>query len=681
MGLIALALTLLILFINLAGLAQCFERRLGDIDLARATGVLLLCLALFFVEHFAGLGHLAWLWPICTALSVLTLNKRLADAAWWRGQLPFACAFLFALAWRFVFPDLDAQSEHLTDLYFVANYLPGSTLPPPDQWLPGYRFDIYYGFLHYATALQGRFLNLDAGRAMNLGFCTTFAFTASLAWSLTGRFLQRRAGRLLVVAALTVGGTGVAPLLPLIYDLPSTNAQQADGNAVTLLWSNTRFTGLYDQQVNTELGRALFPALTPEQKPTSDFETRDLPLETISYYTYLGDLHPPVGGFALLLFVLALIGALEPRRADNSSENTETDAYGWRDETGVFLLGLSLPLLLALNPWTLPLQALLILGWCAYRWRSGLPVFWRALLGGAVTAGVLIYPFLAHFAPNAVPTAFALVTSLDHTPIRQFIAVWWPVLVLAGLGLASGRDDRRSWWAAWGVLILLIITEIFFIDDPLGGKYNRFNTTLKWWSWLFPAGIALLGTLTLASSRKWIRSVAWLPLLATCLYVIPQAQYWINHPKNHAGRLAGDAWLADDPGQRAILSYLRSAPKGLVMEGLDGGSYTVHGAFALHSGQPSALGWPDHEGLWRDHPWFINRDADYIRALYHGGLPDAAQWLASRKVRYVVWSSYDQTRDPGAFARMQSLLASRYIWRGLSNNNGIEFGLWELRGQ
>ncbi|MBB5193241.1 hypothetical protein HNQ50_003995 [Silvimonas terrae] len=682
MGPIALLLTLLILLINLAGIAQCFERRFGgDTDLARAAGVLLLCLVLFFVEHFTGLGKLAWVWPVGTALSVLVLNRRLLDTAWWDKQQPFVLAFLFVLAWRYAFPDIDAQSEHLTDLYFVANYLGGDTLPPPDQWLPGYRFDMYYGFLHYATALQGRILNLDAGRAMNLGFCTTFAFTASLAWSLTGRFLKRAGARLLVVAALTVGGTGVAPLIPLIYDLPAQTSAQSDANAVTRLWTNTRFAGLYDQQVNTPVGRALFPALAPEDKPLPDFQPRELPLETLSYYTYLGDLHPPVGGFALLLFVLALIGAVEApiRLSAPAAGEDSAEPSGWRAETGVFLLGLSLPLLLALNPWTLPLQALLVLGWCAWRWRSGQAPHWLALVMGGVVGGALIYPFMLHFAPNAVPTHIALVDALDHTPVRQFLGLWWPVLMLAALALAGGPRARLGWWAGWTVLLLLAVTEILFVDDPLTDRYNRFNTTLKWWSWLYPAGIALLGTLTLASSRRVIRILACVPLLATCLYLIPQAQYWVYHPRPHAGRLAGDGWLNDDPGQRAILNYLRSAPKGLVLEGLDNGSYSPHGAFALHSGQPSALGWPDHEGLWRDHPWFINRDADFIRALYHGSLPDAGQWLAGRNVRYIVWSSFDQQRDATAFARMQDLLASRYIWHPLNDTPNDPRGLWELR--
>ena len=48
------------------------------------------------------------------------------------------------------------SSEMVTDLYFIANYLDGSTLPPLDHWYPPHVFNIYYAFQHYGAALLGR---------------------------------------------------------------------------------------------------------------------------------------------------------------------------------------------------------------------------------------------------------------------------------------------------------------------------------------------------------------------------------------------------------------------------------------------------------------------------------------------------------------------------------------------
>ncbi|NHQ87992.1 hypothetical protein HA050_17925 [Iodobacter sp. HSC-16F04] len=651
MHLIYLMLTAAILLVNLAALGRLFSNYFADAQLARAAGTLTLLTGFFFIEHFIGLGRLSWIWPISTLLSVPLLFKHWKTGGW-RDELPFWLPFAYVFAWRFVFPDIDGQSEHLTDLAFVSNYISGTKLPPVDVWLPAYRFDIYYGFLHYATALMGRVLALDAGRAMNFGFCLTIALTISLAWSITSHFIAERWKKGLLIAALLVGGTGVAPLLPVLFE-PASNDQAA----ITQLWANTRFAGLYDQQINTAAGQALFPK-------TEGVTARELPLETLSYYIYLGDLHPPLAGFALLFFALALIIRLE----------NEAKA-----KPLAFALGASVPLLLAVNAWNLPLQGLLVLGWCVYRRAGRQPYYLKYLIAGAVCAQGLLYPFINSYAPNALSAGFALVAAEDHTPLRQGLAIWWPVLLLAVLALSQGSKNQLAFWSGAGVLLLLALMEFVFIDDPLSGAYNRFNSTLKWWSWLYPAALILLGSITLSSPKRWQQYLAAIPLIAICAYALPQAQYWRYHPKTSAGQFAGDGWLKNDFAHRAILNHLRTAEKGVVLEGLDAGSYTPASAFALHSGHPAALGWPDHESLWRNQAPFIQAEAGKIRAFYHASLPNAEAWLNSQNIRYIVWSRFDQTRGPAAFSQLKAQLEPHYAWRALVIENGVEFGVWERR--
>ena len=91
----------------------------------------------------------------------------------WHTELIFHAAFLYALAWRYVFPDIDASSEKITDLTFIANYLGGDTLPPVDRWLPPFRFEMYYALQHYAAALLGRIFGTTPGMAYNLGLADT----------------------------------------------------------------------------------------------------------------------------------------------------------------------------------------------------------------------------------------------------------------------------------------------------------------------------------------------------------------------------------------------------------------------------------------------------------------------------------------------------------------------------
>ncbi|MGL4605289.1 MAG: DUF2298 domain-containing protein [Iodobacter sp.] len=659
MYLIYIVLTAAILLVNLAATGRLFQRCFGDAQLARAAGVVAMVSSLFFIEHFVGLGRLSWVWPLSTLLSAGILFSHWKQGGW-RDELPFWLPFAYVFAWRFVFPDIDGQSEHLTDLAFVANYLSGTQLPPADVWLPGYRFDIYYGFLHYATALAGRVLSLDAGLSMNLGFCLTVAFSASLAWSVIRHFCAARWKQGLLIAALLAGGTGIAPLLPALYQSPP--AGSADQMAITRLWAGTRFAGLYDQQINTTAGQALFP----KEIQADGSAARELPLETLAYYIYLGDLHPPLAGFALLFFALALMIRLEKEPAPKPL---------------AFALGASVPLLLAVNAWNLPLQGLLVLGWCVWRQRGGQSCYLKYLMAGAAGMLILLYPFLSSYTPNVVAAGFALVSAEDHTPWRQGLAIWWPVLLLAAMAISMGTKNRLAFWSAMAILVLLGLMELVYIDDPLSGSYNRFNSTLKWWSWLYPAAIVLLGSACLSSDALWRRVLTTLTLLAVCAYILPQAQYWLYHSKTSMGQMSGAGWLKNDFVHRAILKQLQSAEKGLVLEGMDGGSYTPASAFALHSGQPSALGWPDHESLWRNQPAFIQRKAAMIRAFYHGAMPDAGNWLLSQNIRYIVWSRFDQARAPEAFALLRGQLEQHYAWRVLVSDNGAEYGVWERRNR
>ncbi|MCX8005866.1 MAG: hypothetical protein N2688_13090, partial [Burkholderiaceae bacterium] len=329
----------------------------------------------------------------------------------------------------------------------------------------------------------------------------------------------------------------MAPLLPLLY--PS--------DAVRQLWANTRFIGLYDQEIATPLGQRLFP-----RAPGG--EARDLPLETPSYLLYLGDVHPPLAGFALLLFSLALVARLQrPEPPDDARPLTAA-------------LGASAVVPFALNAWILPLQGLLVAAWAAYRRASRQPLFMPWLLGGALTAAALLYPFLTYFSGRAAATPFVFTAAADFTPWRPGLAVWWPVLWLVLLSLLPGSPPRLARASALAVIGFWLLAEFVTVDDPNGGRYQRFNTVLKWWSWLYLGALVWLGALQLGAAARWRRVAAAVPLLAVSLYLWPQFLYWSQTPRPHAGRLQGDGWLRADAADRAILDWLKAAPPGVVLE-------------------------------------------------------------------------------------------------------------------
>lgn len=89
-----LVLTLAIVLVNFAALGAVCQRWIADRQAARAAGLLALVLVLFFVEHFVGLGTLAWTWPATTIAALALLRRRLLERAFLAQELPFLLPLL-----------------------------------------------------------------------------------------------------------------------------------------------------------------------------------------------------------------------------------------------------------------------------------------------------------------------------------------------------------------------------------------------------------------------------------------------------------------------------------------------------------------------------------------------------------------------------------------------------------
>ena len=300
---IANALLVALLWAHLAALALAVRRLAGSWSIARVASPLALVLGFFFLEHFVGLGRLGWLFPFTALISVgLIIRSRRFLRDRWRTESVFMGAFLYALAWRYSFPDIDASSEKITDLTFVANYMGGGRLPPVDRWLPPFPFEMYYALQHYAAALIGRIFSTLPGTAYNLAFCTIVALVTTAAAATAMLLVRRRLPAILLTAAFLVGGVGTAPMIRLINPAPPLHA-------------SVRFIGsfLSPEFATLPFGRWLVRAshTTPD--------TPDLPVETFSYLVGLGDYHPPLSGYLLLMLALLAIAHIEAGFARVSS--------------------------------------------------------------------------------------------------------------------------------------------------------------------------------------------------------------------------------------------------------------------------------------------------------------------------------------------------------------------------
>lgn len=682
MQLIYVLMTVLLLLVNLAGLTAVCSRLLPAFALARAAGVLLFCTVMFFVEHFIGLGQLTWLWPISTALAAFALYKQ------WRldsvrrfmtAEAVFVAAFLYGCTWKWFFPDIYPSSERITDLYFIGNYLPGETLPPLDHWFPPHRFDFYYAFQHYAAALMGRILGLAPGLSYNIAFAVIMALTVTLVWDFASRWLDAYWKRLLIVLSFVIGGTGATPFVHLAYQ-PAAHLSDADRiTAVNnRMWASQRFIGSIDLIQNTTIGAKFVGAEKAAGK-----EVLELPLEDFGYQYYVGDYHPPLGGFLLLMMAIAAMGALEWRLdavpgAPKKPKQTALAEPEANDFLLQALLVFTVPLTITTNTWVFPLQALMVLAWMAWRWLTGRPPCWWAVVIGGGLGFLLIYPFLQSFASHAVPTPIKLVQGENHSQLLGFAALHWPLILFAMVSAFVPNARRIALLFGVVFLGLLIVSECVYVDDPTGGRYERTNTVMKWWGWIWSGALVSMATLLMASKLNWVKTLVTVVLLIINLYAIDIANYWYYSDTSGAGTVIADNVYTREPPVKDVFAFLKHAPDGIVLENNYGGSFTDSGIYAAFAVKPSLQGWPMHLETWHNtvaNVWVLNNE---IIQFYKGTLANPAPWLLANKVRYIVWNARDDD-EKNAWENINANIQGDYAWREFQSDPKFRLGLWVLR--
>ena len=530
MQLIYLVLTYVLIVLNFAGITVATERLTLSPACRRVFVIVIISLTLFNLEHIQGLGKLNWLWPLTTIASVRVIyrhHNRHGKSRFWRGELIFWGGLCYALIWRFCFPNIDSGSEHLTDLYFISNYYSGETLPPNDRWLSGSRFDFYYAFQHYCAALLGRIFNLDIGLTMNVSWTILIGLIASLVWDASSQVIKHRWLKGLILGCVLTGGNGLSSFMPWLIQHDESAQTAVHDIAIERIWASTRFSGLYDQYVNTDFGRKLVES-SSQPDPGKRLE---LPFETIAYLTYLGDYHPPLGGLLIALWTLALIMRLEYKPIVFSPSKQHLSLLKRTPEwPAYFALGLTPALTLVTNTWVFPLQCVLLGSWMMYR-QLFRRIAWFWMIAGLLAGAFSIYPFLTHFATHSLDTPISKLSVENHTPLLLFLTMHWPTLIWLIGGLLLWRTNRWCAWLSFTLALLLTMTELIVVDDPLIGKYQRFNTTLKWWSWLWPVTVTGILTLLIAKSTRFIKLFLIITIFPLFIYSMDLIRYLIYAPK------------------------------------------------------------------------------------------------------------------------------------------------------
>lgn len=655
--------TLVVLFLNLWGLALLSGLIIKDRWLAFVGGPWLFATAMFSVESYVGLGDLRIFGTLTSVLSLfaiwLSSNDRWlarlrprwqGRAADWQNAfrpsrlvapgVVFLLIFGYAFAWRFAFPDVDGSSEKIADLSYICSYLTGAKIPVPDAWLYPYSSTQYYSFQHYAAALMGRMMGLSPGAVYNIAFCLLIGFVGTTFTAGVWLVTTKPWVRLIVCLSFMIGGTG------------ATLATHLTDNEVRP-WSAMRYVG------TAPCDRAPFGPML--KRYMDSFPKMDLPGEPFSYSIYLGDYHAPLAGYYLMTLAV-LAGTLW--------QQTKRMRY-------VAIVGATFVWTLLSNSWSLPLQVIGVAIWLLANRRD----IWRMLpwlIGGAAKVWFLASVYLGYFtaASSEYKTSIKLVAWADHTPPLLFVIFLFPTICLALTAFYS--RSKLGIWLAVGCSLLLVISEMFFVDDVYSGMYERFNTTLKWWPWIAGATLMTIAPVLLEQSpRKWVKIVGLVCCVYPCLYIYDLGRFWVNPEKPALGKIDGTYFLTKDLMNRLMLGRMKQEPHGIVIERPTKDGFTNSACLPLFAGHRMWLGWVGHEQLWHGYRDDLPQRQEKLFQLFNGEMKDAGRWAKGQGIDYILW--YQPDDNPERWDKVDASVGPEGIWCEVyASPEGRKVGFWRI---
>ena len=489
---------------------------------------LAIAIACNFLEHYVALTELICLFPVTAIGSAwLILSPR---TNWHLLGKP-AVVFLVALAFPFVLrcylPVIDVVRDGPPDLFLIANFCMGQTLPPDSSWMPGFKLLYYYDFTHYAASVVIRLLGLDIGT----GFNVASALLAGLMLFCTGAIAYRVSRRRLWVALLVVVMTvtamdGITDYLWLFQP-----DHKGPGDSTNLLISSS--------------GDGPWPFDKIIPRNNDYYSTHEL--IPPGYWCWIGSYHSVMGGQFLVLFSVLCLVEMYHRRRTN---------WPW---IGSFL---AVMLLLVCSTWGVPIAAAFLLVGVISCVRRGIyPCEWRFVLMAAAVISVGLTPMFIYFLQSNTPDSG--MPPGGHTPFLEFVFQWWPVYVPWFL--------LFFWWRRThpAVHVLQILLPLFFLWVEYTNFGARIDMTGKIWGYIFCAGWAAFvpSMLAMRGWSAWIlRGVFALFFAATVI----SACFWVDYYHrtiwwDNLGQLAGEGELRTDPTKMRIFNVISTVHHKIIM--------------------------------------------------------------------------------------------------------------------
>ena len=189
--------------------------------------------------------------------------------------------------------------------------------------------------------------------------------------------------------------------------------------------------------------------------------------------------------------------------------------------------------------------------------------------------------------------------------------------------------------------LLILGPEFFYLKDQFG---LRMNTIFKFYfaAWIF-WGLTAAYVMDVIWSKRSAKMIpvqilTVLPLLAGLIYPVLSTWTKTNGFNPEHGRTLDGALhpvYAAEADRDAIQWMSDNLDVGVVAEAV-GGSYSYYARVSVHTGFPTVIGWPGHEGQWRGGYQHHGTREEDIRALYKSPSWEQTQEiLKAYNVRYV----------------------------------------------
>jgi uncharacterized membrane protein len=303
-----------------------------------------------------------------------------------------------------------------------------------------------------------------------------------------------------------------------------------------------------------------------------------------------------------------------------------------------------------------PLFAYLI-----YLWQRKTPAHWRA--GVFTSLGILVTLLIAMFvigflALRLQPDLINQILEAQQRDVSAFVVdstarrlsyiggllTLLALLILAFSFLIKSENNPSSFVLLLIALAVLIILgpDFLYLRDNFG---YRINTVFKFYfqAWVLLSLAAAFAVAVMLLELRGLASTLYMMLVMIVIgagLVYPMFsllsktdKFKLEHPEQRT--LDGAAYLANTmPEDYQAIQFMKQLDRGVVAEAV-GGQYSEYARVSTFTGFPAVLGWPGHEGQWRDYVLQGNREND-IETLYTTNDWIATQDIINRyNIRYI----------------------------------------------